>query len=154
MNLRLLLAQGEGQTTEFKKSLNRRKEALEALCAMVNADSARGVVVFGVEPDGTVCGVEQGNLDTAQRTLADAIRDGFDPCLTPELHTEELERKRLLLVTAERCRGVLLHAYDGRAWIREGSQKRQLTLSEIDRIIEPFIPGHGNATIAAAWLVS
>jgi len=72
---------GEGQTLEFKRSLGLQREALEALCAMVNSDLARGTVVFGIEADGNVYGVEQGNLDTAQRSLSQAVRDRFDPKL-------------------------------------------------------------------------
>ena len=134
MKLRDLLANGEGQTTEFKKSLSLRREALEALCAMVNAEGARGTVVFGVEPNGTICGIESGNLDTAQRSLSQAIRGGFDPPLHAEIWVEELEGKQLLLLSAERPRSVPYHEYNGRAWIRQGSEKRQLTLSEKDQL--------------------
>ena len=44
----------EVQTIEFKKSLSLRKEALKALCGMINSDSATGVVFFGVSPDGSI----------------------------------------------------------------------------------------------------
>ena len=135
MKLMDRLANGEGQTTEFKKSLRLRREALEALCSMVNAESAQGVVVFGVEPDGKICGIEPGNLDAAQRSLSRAIREGFDPPLQSEIWVEEeMEGKKLLLLSAERPRSIPYHEYDGRAWIRQGSEKRQLTLSEKDHL--------------------
>ena len=60
--LKELVRKGEGQMVEFKKSLSLQREGLEALCAMVNSDLARGTVIFGVEKDGTVCGIEEGNL--------------------------------------------------------------------------------------------
>jgi predicted HTH transcriptional regulator len=125
---------GEGQTTEFKRSLSLKREALEAFCSMVNADSAQGVVIFGVEPNGTVCGVEPGNLDTAQRSLSQTIRASFDPPLQTEIRVEELEDKQLLLISAQRHESVPYHEYDGRAWIRQGSEKRMLTLSEKDHL--------------------
>lgn len=128
------IAAGEGQTTEFKKSLSLRREAMEALCAMVNAESAQGLVIFGVEPNGTVCGVEPGNLDTAQRSLSQTVGANFDPPLHTEMWVEELEGKRLLLVGAQRHKSVPYHEYDGRAWIRQGSEKRPLTLSEKDHL--------------------
>jgi predicted HTH transcriptional regulator len=134
MKLMDRLANGEGQTTEFKKSLSLRREALEALCSMVNTESAQGVVVFGVEPDGKICGIGSGNLDTAQRTLSQAVREGFDPPLQSEIWVEEIEGKKLLLLSAERLRSIPYHEYDGRAWIRQGSEKRQLTLSEKNHI--------------------
>ena len=76
-----LVQKGESQTLEFKKSLSLQGEGLEALCAMVNSDLSWGTVVFGIKADGNVCGIEPGNLDTAQRSLSQAIRNKFDPPL-------------------------------------------------------------------------
>ena len=45
------VANGEGQTTEFKKSLSLRREAMEALCSIVNADTSQGIAIFGIKPD-------------------------------------------------------------------------------------------------------
>lgn len=42
MEMKNLIANGEGQTTGFKKSLSLKREALEALCSMVNAESVKG----------------------------------------------------------------------------------------------------------------
>lgn len=134
MELAGIIAQGEGQTTEFKKSLSLRREALEALCGMVNADCAKGIVLFGVEPDGVVCGVESGNLDSAQRSLSQAINQGFEPRLPFEIQVKVVEDRWLVVLSAERPRSVPYYEYDGRAWIRQGSGKRQLTLAEKDQI--------------------
>ena len=73
-SLEELVRKGESQALEFKKSLSLQREGLEALCAMVNSDLAQGTVVFGIEADGTICGIEQGNLDTAQRSLSQVIK--------------------------------------------------------------------------------
>jgi ATP-dependent DNA helicase RecG len=125
-----LIKAGEGQNTEFKKSLSLKREALEALCAMVNADSAFGTIVFGVEPDGIICGVEPGNLDKAQRSIIQAIETGFQPNLNTELKMEESQGKQVIILNAKRSLDVPYHEYDGRAWIREGPRKRQLELDE------------------------
>jgi len=125
-----MLSLGEGQTIEFKKSLALRREGLEALCAMVNSDFAHGNVIFGIDPSGNVVGVEAGNLDKAQRTLSQAIIDGFDPPLNPEIWVETSEDKSVILVAAKRLSTVPYHEYAGRAWIRQGSENSQLTLAE------------------------
>jgi len=72
-----LVRKGKSQTLEFKKSLSIQGEGLEALCAMANSDLSRGMVVYGIKADGTVCGIEQGNMDTAQSLLSQAIRNKF-----------------------------------------------------------------------------
>lgn len=156
MDLTGLVANGEGQTTEFKKSLSLRREAMEALCSMVNADTAHGNVIFGVEPDGNVCGVEPGNLDKAQISLSQSIKSNFDPPLKTEIFVAELEGKRLLVITAQRPTSIPYHEYDGRAWIRQGSEKRQLTLTEKDHIRRSrdraFHPGPWKCDRCGSWV--
>jgi len=130
LSLEEIVRKGEGQTLEFKKSLSLRSEGLEALCAMVNSDVARGTVAFGIKPDRTICGIEHGNLDTAQRSLSQVIRDKFAPPLVVQMETKELNGKMVLMISAERYQGIPYHEYHGRAWIREGSVNRLLSLTE------------------------
>ncbi len=123
-----LVKKGESQTVEFKRSLSLQRKGLEALCAMVNSDLARGTVIFGIEADGTVCGIEQGNLDTAQRSLSQTVRNKFDPQLVVQMELGELNARQVLVLSAERDRGVPYHEYDGRAYIREGTENCRLSL--------------------------
>ena len=129
-SLEQLIRKGEGQALEFKKSLSLQREGLEALCAMVNSDLAKGTVVFGIKADGTICGIEQGNLDTAQRSLSQVIRNKFEPPLVVQMWVEELTSQKILVLSAERYRDTPYHEYNGRAWIREGTTNRLLSLAE------------------------
>lgn len=129
-SLEELVRKGESQALEFKKSLSLQREGLEALCAMVNSDLARGTVVFGIEADGTICGIEQGNLDTAQRSLSQVIKNKFEPPLVVQMQVEELTGQKVLVLSAERYRDIPYHEYDGRALIREGTANRRLNLVE------------------------
>jgi predicted HTH transcriptional regulator len=135
LSLEELARKGESQTLELKKSLGLQREGLEALCAMVNSDLAQGTVVFGIEPNGTVCGIEQGNLDTAQRSLSQTLRSKFEPQLVAQIKIEELNGKTVLLLSAERYRAIPYHEYDGRAWIRQGTENRKLGLAEKQHLI-------------------
>jgi predicted HTH transcriptional regulator len=119
----------ETQGVECKKSLAERKEGLKALNAMVNADSAEGVVLFGVAPDGTAVGLD-GDLDQAQRALAQEMRSKFSPAVSFEIALVPHEGEQILVLAGKRETHVPLCEYDGRAFIREGSQKRQLDLPE------------------------
>jgi predicted HTH transcriptional regulator len=121
---------GETQTVEFKKSLSLQKEGFKALCGMINSDSATGAVVFGVSPDCSIAGIEPGNLDSAQKTLAQNVQPGFDPTIIPRIIVLECEDKHLIRLEADRASGVSYHEYDGRAYIREGSTTRQLSYDE------------------------
>jgi predicted HTH transcriptional regulator len=125
---------GESETLEFKASLNRhaRREAMEGLCGMVNTDAAHGSVIFGVSPEGAIKGIE-GNLDSSQRSLNQHIRDNFYPEIPEIVRNVEIvehEGKPLIRVKAKRISSVPLHEYDGRVWIKEGTEKRHLTHEE------------------------
>lgn len=128
--LRALIRAGESQVVEFKSSLATRYDALQSLCGMVNSDGAKGAIIFGVAPDGTLRGVEPGNLDRAQQSLAQVIGTKFDPPLIATLEILRLDSHALVLVSAARKTGVPYHEYDGRAFIRQGTATRQLTLTE------------------------
>lgn len=123
----------ETQDTECKKSLSLMKEGLKSLCAMLNADTGVGTVVFGVGPDGEVAGLE-GDSDSMQRTLSDNIRQKFDPVPHVTIVREEVDGKQILIVKASRPRSVVLYEYDGRAYLRVGSEQRQLTLADREQL--------------------
>ena len=121
---------GETQTVEFKKSLSLQKEAFKALCGMINSDSAKGTVVFGISPDRSIAGIEAGNLDSVQKPLAQNVHQGFDPTIIPTITVLECEDRHLIRLDADRASGVPYHEYDGRAYIREGTTTRQLSYDE------------------------
>ncbi len=120
----------ESQQTEFKASLSLRKEGLQSLCAMLNADTAQGRVAFGINPDGTVRGLDPGDLDTMQRTVAQHIQQGFDPQPHATILIFQNKGKNILQLEAQRPSAVVLYEFEGRAYIREGSRNRQLTLAD------------------------
>lgn len=130
MKLEDVLNRYETQDIELKQSLAQRRDGLEALNSMINAEPARGVVIFGIGPNRSVVGVEPGDLDQAQRSLAQHIQATFDPPIQPVIELLECEGKHLITISASRHRGIPYHEYDGRAFIREGSVSRQLTLTE------------------------
>ena len=96
---------------------------------------ARGTVVFGIEPDGTACGVEHGNLDAAQRSLLQVVRDKFEPPMVIQIEVQELNDRRVLVLSARRYEETPYHEYDGRAWLREGTSNRRLSLSQKEQLI-------------------
>jgi predicted HTH transcriptional regulator len=125
-----MLEDAESQTFERKRSLSLQREGLASLCGMINADHCSGTVAFGIDPDGRIVGVEPGNLDKAQRSLAQSIQLKFEPAIQCALQVKNVEGKSVVLISAQRNRSVPYHEFDGRAYIREGTVTRQLSLSE------------------------
>ena len=124
------ILQAESQVWERKRSLALQTEGLESLCGMMNADVAHGGVVFGVDPNGVPVGVEPGNLDRAQQSMAQTIHAKFDPPIQCSMQIVDVGGKNFLTVEARRNRDVPYHEFDGRAWIREGTVTRQLSAAE------------------------
>ena len=129
-SLEKAIALGESQALEFKTSLSEQKEGLQSLCGMLNADIGKGTVLFGVKPDGSICGAEPGNLDSAQRSLSQLIQQKFDPPIIPTIQVVSIREKTIIVVQATRARSMPYHEYGGRAYIRAGSETRILSLAE------------------------
>lgn len=124
----------ESQELELKKSLAETNEGLQTLCGMLNTDKGQGTVIFGVAPVGQVVGVEPGNIDKAQQTLASKIKSKFEPAIVADIKVQTSNSKNIIIVSAKRDKFVPYHEYDGRGYIREGTVTRHLGLSEKQRI--------------------
>ena len=72
-----LLAQGEGETLEFKRSVAELDQVVETVAALTNTRG--GLVLIGVGPDGGVVGVEVGQV-TGER-VANRITGNTDPVI-------------------------------------------------------------------------
>ena len=129
MDIKRTLQTGETQSVEFKKSLSQMKEGCKTLCGMLNAEVDAGMVLFGISTENEVVGIE-GNLDSAQRSLVQHIQQKFDPSIKDSIQIEEYEGKRILILSAKRSNDVRYYEYDGRAFIKEGSTRRYLSIQE------------------------
>jgi predicted HTH transcriptional regulator len=126
----------ELQHIEFKSGLIQTTPGLEALCGMLNTDGGKARVIFGVEPNGIPVGVEFEGLDKAQRSLSQKIRDRFEPSIVCGIEVLGCEGKCLVEVTAQRPKTTPYFEFGGRAFIREGSATRQLTLTEKQNLMK------------------
>ena len=68
--------------------------------------------------------------------LSQAIRDRFDPKLVVTIEVEELNDRVVLALSGQRDQGIPYYEYDGRAWIREGTQNRKLGLVEKQQLMK------------------
>jgi len=129
MDIERILQAGEMQSVEFKKSFSQMKEGCKTLCGMLNAEVDDGMVLFGISPENEVVGIG-GNLDSAQRSLVQHIQQKFDPSIKVSIQIEEYEGKKILILSAKRSNDVRYYEYDGRAFFKEGSTKRCLSIQE------------------------
>ncbi|MGA9347186.1 MAG: ATP-binding protein [Anaerolineae bacterium] len=80
-----LIAQGEGQRLEFKRSLAELEDAVGTTAAFANAEG--DTLLFGVRADGTLIGVSLGANTREQ--VVNIIVDNTDPPLYPQVEYDE-----------------------------------------------------------------
>jgi len=128
--VRILIAQGEGQRLEFKRSLAELETGARAAGAMANTDG--GHVLFGVRDDGTVLGVEIGTQTKEQ--VVRAVTDNTDPTLYPSVEYVELDGRTVIVLTVPRSEG-RPHLVRGRAYKRVGAADVQMSRAEYERLL-------------------
>lgn len=124
-----LIAAGESETVELKKSFN--DEALETIGAFANARG--GIIIIGVKDSGEICGFQIGKKTIED--IANQIQDGTDPRLQPSLITVTLEKKTLVIIQILSVNGTPV-GVRGRYFKRTGKTNQRMSHEEImQRII-------------------
>ena len=126
-----LLAQGEGESIEFKRSTGEMKEAMQTLCAFLNG--VGGTVLFGVRPD---CKAEgQVVSDQTLREIAQAT-ERFDPAVHLSIRRAKVHGGReVVAIAVEGDLGKRPFAYDGRPYERVGSTTRRMAQSHYEKAL-------------------
>ena len=125
--LKSLVAGGESERLEFKRSTGQRTEAAKTVCAMLNG--AGGVVLLGVDDRGTVLGQEIG-----AHTLEDVAQElrRLEPPAFPELQTVALEKSQAVIAVLMTGGGGP-YSYDGRPYLRHGATTAIMPRDEYER---------------------
>lgn len=129
--LKSLVAQGESERVEFKRSTGELKEGMQTLCAFLNGSG--GTVLFGVRPDGTIEG--QAVSDQTLRDIAQAA-DRFEPPAHVSIHRIKAKVGREVIAAAvEGGLDVRPFTYEGRAYERVGSTTRRMPQAKYERLL-------------------
>lgn len=121
-----LIAQGEGQTTEFKASFAEERKAIETLCAFANADG--GSVFLGVSREGNLQGVTIG-ANTLEN-FSNRVRAHIDPRLHPSVEILAANGIKIVVASVPKARpGDVFYAYD-KPLIRVGRTNQPMSAQE------------------------
>ncbi len=126
MNLEQLnniIFEGEGLTVEFKRKVSSPEKIARAMIAFANTHG--GVLIFGIDDDGSVVGVdsEKEEIDL----IFQAATENCYPPIDPKIEIFELNGKDVIVVTVERSENRPHHLVSsngdaGKVFIRIGSQ--------------------------------
>ena len=112
--LQALVAHGESEQLDLKRSTGQRTDAAKTICAMLNGSG--GFVLFGVTDAGEIVG-----QDVSARTIEDVVHEirRIDPPAFPDVTTTMLENRRAVIVVRVPG-GSGPFTYDGRPYQRQG----------------------------------
>lgn len=88
------IAQGEGPRLDFKRDLSSLKSVLKDIVAFAN--TAGGVVVIGLDDDGSAVGVADPLRE--EERLSSSISDRIEPQLLPEIYAASYGEHELLVI--------------------------------------------------------
>jgi predicted HTH transcriptional regulator len=98
--LQLLLEEGEGAHLEFKRKVSSLEKIARALIGFANTKG--GTILFGVDDDGTIVGVESEKMEAEMVEMA--ARFFCDPPIEPITEILSYRGKDILAVTIEESR--------------------------------------------------
>jgi fido (protein-threonine AMPylation protein) len=139
--LQSLIAQGESETLEFKRSTAELKRAGETLCAFLNGDG--GKVLIGVDPDGRLVG--QKVADSTLRNIA-AMLGRFEPAAHVEMHRVDVGiGLQIIVLDAPASRQHAPFVFESRPYKRVGSTTTLMPQDEHERLLidRRHNPTHG-----------
>jgi ATP-dependent DNA helicase RecG len=128
--LQALVAQGESETLEFKKTTGERREAMHSLCAMLNHRGGR--VLFGIEPNGRIQGQQ-----VADRTLEEIVQEiqQIEPTIFPQIDRVDVRPGLQVVVVAVSSGSNRPYSYKGQAYKRVGNTSPKMSRQEYNRIL-------------------
>lgn len=126
--LRELVAEGESERLEFKKSTGELRGGMETLCGFLNGHG--GTVLFGVTPAGKIQG--QDVADPTLREVAEQTKR-IDPPITADLERVELENGRTVLALSVDAGPMAPYIDNGRPFRRVASTTSLMPQAEYRR---------------------
>jgi ATP-dependent DNA helicase RecG len=149
--LQAIVAAGESETLEFKKTTGERREAMQSLCAMLNHRGGR--VLFGVEPNGRILG-QQVSDHTIEEVAQEILQ--IEPTVFPQIDRVDVKAGLQVVVVQVSTGPNRPYSYKGQAYKRVGNTSPRMSRDEYNRIlIERF---HGErrweTEPAEGWIVA
>ena len=120
----------ESETVEFKTTTGEKKEAAEAISAMLNKH-CRGTLYFGVDDNGFVKG--QMVTDSTRKDVSRTIHELIEPRISPTIEEIVLEGKTIIKVSFSGHNRP--YSCGGKYFSRYGTENRKMTTDELKRLL-------------------
>lgn len=143
VEIRKRLLQGEDSVTQFKRSpIGVAKLAME-LVAFTNSEG--GVIFFGVEDDGSVCGLSKADAKSLDAEISNASNDNVRPAVYPRTEFHTIDGKLILAVIVPEGVSKPYADKTGAFWVKVGPDKRRVTArEELQRMLQASLLVHAD----------
>jgi ATP-dependent DNA helicase RecG len=130
-----IITNGENSGVEFKRDVLQNYDLAKELVAFSNLRG--GIVLLGVEDDGSISGVTRADLEEwVMTTCRDKIRPAIIPFFEVAREVEPGKDVAIVRVTARFDVHSLWHNNSNRYYIRVGTQSREATQEELARLFQ------------------
>ena len=137
------IVQGEDSRTQLKRGPIGVSKLAAELAAFSNAEG--GVILFGVDDDGTLVGLDKAAKRTLDKELSNAANDNVRPSVYPRTEFHTINGKQILVVNVPE--GVSKPYADkmGNFWTKSGPDKRRITArEELQRLLQASLLIHAD----------
>ena len=121
----------ENETTEFKESTSEKREACEAIAAILNKHG-RGDVYFGVFDNGDIKG--QVITDSTIKDVSEMISTNIEPKIVPTIENLVIDNKNVLQISFYGNQKP--YSAFGKFLIRVGTQNRKMSRDELIKLVQ------------------
>ncbi len=129
------LEAGEDERTEFKRGLGDLKALGKAIAAFAN--SVGGVLVLGVDDDGTIVGLKEDANKLVER-LTSFLQFGLSTPVQASLAQQQDPNGRVHWIEVPRQRGFEPLRFDGRVFVRRGRASVEPSPAELQDLYNMF----------------
>ena len=128
-----MLLVGESETLEFKVQMQKKSHLFLAKTAAAFANTKGGTIVFGVDDDHRVVGLENKGLSD---TVTNVLRSYCDPSPSIETEVVQYNDKGLFLVKVIESKDRVISVRDHGLYIRANGTNRVPTADEMERLFK------------------
>ena len=135
-NLLQLIGGGETSRVQFKENITNPLSAAQELVAFANTEG--GQIIVGVaDKTGAVTGLSFEDIQRISNLLVNAASEGVKPPLIIRTESEEVDGKKVLIVTVPGGSNKPYKDKDGLIFVKNGPDKRKVTSNEeIARLLQ------------------
>ncbi|MDA3951970.1 MAG: putative DNA binding domain-containing protein [Spirochaeta sp.] len=123
-----IIALGETSTVQFKRTMDSPDRSAAELCAFAN--SAGGILLFGVDDDGTVTGLEAAEVRDISSRVANVAAQRIREPLFPTSEVVKVDEKSVLVVHVSESSSKPHFDSSGAIWVKTMGDKRRVTSRE------------------------